>query len=533
MNIATFLIAMAAVGQTTPAQPKLQIDPLKIYEAAEVWSVIAKKDNPVWPGWNASDTPLLIYNPGKQDLLINHPKPPAGFVPYKPPIDLPFTKFFIKDKETLFDYDGQNTATDVNGVETLVVADTLSTRRQTLESLVYGARASTEDMKESIENSLRSNPYDSMLMFAHEAFHVYQQRRASGKGGNERDLGSYPSLSVENNVGMALESELLKEALNAKSATDMRKAAVKWLAIRKDRRKALDPKHSAYEDGTEFNEGTAKYVEYKMLQVLQGKKPIREMWLVQGFSGYDNLEPERQRLLNTMQRMMSGQAVVNNDLYGASPVRMRLYFSGMGIGALLDKLGAKWHDRIFADGVSLTGIAEEAIHATPAELSSALSEVKSTARYVELTKEKQKLEADGQVYVQQMLKSFEDSPGTLVLDYSKLEKPRVGLGFTPFGLLRIDDQRIIYRLLPMRGVVNEMNFAEEAANPILQDNGKKQMVLMLKEAVTAEMLDKALGTSDWRTKPVQVKSVQLPGVKLNNLNATVKLDGKRVVVSFS
>lgn len=531
MNISALLFATLSVHQATPPSQALELNPLLIYQAAEVWSVIAKKDNPVWPGWDASSTPLLIYFPGKQDLLINHPKPPEGFKLWKPPIPLPFKTFHIQTGKTLIEYDGQNTAIEVNGVQTLVVADTLSTRRQNVESLVSQARGSTDDMKESIDGSLWSNPFDSMLMFAHEAFHVYQQGRAPEKGGNERDLASYPSLSVENNVAVALESEMLIEALNATSDEGIRRAAVKWLALRKDRRKALDPKLAAYEDGTEFNEGTAKYVEYKMLEVFRGKKPLRELWLTQGYQGYDNLEAERQRLLKSMVNIMSGKTNINNDPYGASPVRMRLYFSGMGIGGLLDRLHFKWHDRIFEKTTSLTSLAEEALKANPQDLDAALKEIKSSTRYRELTAEKEKLAKDGLVYVQQMLDSFDKAPGTLVLDYSGLAKPRVGLGFTPFGLLHVDNARTIYRLLPMRGIVNDLRFAQDSANPILQDNDKKQMVLMLREGVNEAYLDKALGSADWRTKAVNVKELKLPGVTLTNLNGKIRIEGKQVIVS--
>lgn len=533
MNAFALLASSLAIAQTGAQSPSLQIDPLLIYQAAEVWSVIAKPNNPVWPGWNASDTPLLIYFPDKQDVLINHPKPPEGFVPYTPPAKLPFSKIFVRNGKTQFEYDGQNTSTDVNGVQTLVVADTLSTRRQSLESMIGYARSSSDDMKETIDSSLLSNPYDQMTMFAHEAFHAYQHRRAPKKGGNELALTGYPSLSVENNVGYALEADFLREALEAKSDADARSAALKWLAVRQDRRKALKPDLAAYEDGTEFNEGTAKYIEYRLLQTLEGRQPAPEMWLRQGFNGYGDLSAERARLLSQMQSMMSGKTSVNNDKYGASPVRMRLYYSGMGVGALLDRMGSKWHDRIFADGVSLTGLAQEAIRATPAELEAALVEVKRSPRYAQLTAEKQKLAQEGEAHIQEVLDSFDKAPGTLVLDYSGLEKPRVGLGFTPFGVLRVDDRRTIYRLLPMRGIINELNFAEEAANPILMDSGKKQITLMLKEAVDASALDRLLGSPDWRTKPVEAKSLSLPGVTVNNMKATVKLDGKRVVVTVN
>src|SRR5438132_5737260 len=77
----------AAGASQSPRMPSvvLRIDPRLIVEATEVWGLIAGRENPVWPGWDASATPILFYLPGEQDVLINHPRPPAGFVAYEGP----------------------------------------------------------------------------------------------------------------------------------------------------------------------------------------------------------------------------------------------------------------------------------------------------------------------------------------------------------------------------------------------------------------------------------------------------------------
>lgn len=84
-------------------------------------------------------------------------------------------------------------------------------------------------------------------------------------------LVQYPMLSVENNVGMAQEGSALAEALRATDIAAVRRAAVRWLALRKDRRASLPAKAVEYEDGCEFNEGLAKYAGYRLTQVLKGR----------------------------------------------------------------------------------------------------------------------------------------------------------------------------------------------------------------------------------------------------------------------
>src|SRR3990170_2209779 len=112
------LVAIFPLGNETPLQESkdggkpvaatrpvvLQIDPLLIAQAADVWGIVAAKQNPVWPGWNASDTPLLFYLPGEQDVLINHPKPPAGFVPYTGAVRFPGGRILVRDSATILDW---------------------------------------------------------------------------------------------------------------------------------------------------------------------------------------------------------------------------------------------------------------------------------------------------------------------------------------------------------------------------------------------------------------------------------------------
>lgn len=511
-----FLLGLLAAQA---ASPQIQVDPLLVVQADEVWGLIGRKDNPVWPGWDARRTPLLIYFPGKQDLLINHPNPPEGFVRYAGPLRSKAGEIYLRDGKTTFDRDGQNTSTRVNGVETLVVADTLSTRRQWAEGLASSIVAEPARADEIVGNNLTPNPYAQMLMFAHEAFHVYQRRRAPAKAPIESALFEYPSLSVENNVGDALEADALAAALRAKDDAGLRRHALEWLVARLDRRRSLPASSAAYEDACEFNEGLAKYVEYRALQMLDGHRPAREMWLIQGFHGYGDLTRERDRMVRQMQGYMNGTNVVNDDLYGASPVRFRLYFSGMAIGALLDRLGAKWHDAIFAPSASLTSLAQQALHSTPQELTEARTRIRTGNRYEELTREKSKLANDGAQHIASVLRGFDTAPGELVIDFSALKNPNPQFSFTAFGILRIDDDRNVFRLIPIRGKVGTLSFAEDAARPVLYDRKAETIHLQL----TGSPTEMATGDYDG-------KDLKLPGIDLKSVKGHVIRDGRRVTL---
>ena len=181
----------------------LKIDPFLIVQANTVWEILARDDNPIWPGWNATRTPILFYLPGVQDVLLNHPKPPDGFVRYTGPVSFARGRMLLRNGDSLIKLDGQNTSREINGVQTLIVADTLSNRKQWLSGMLHDPRSVDEKLKEMDYYDMSADPYHQMAMITHEAFHVFQNRMAPDKGANEMNVRLYPCLSVTNNVGVA------------------------------------------------------------------------------------------------------------------------------------------------------------------------------------------------------------------------------------------------------------------------------------------------------------------------------------------
>lgn len=523
-----------AFGQSppkvAPTEAAIRVDPALISQLDQVWKVIGQPKNPVWPGWDATDTPVLIYFPGRQELLLNHPKPPEGFKRYSGPVKSALGPIYLRDGQTMTALDGQNTAVDVGGVRTLMVADTLSTRRQWAESVVASAKGDPAGVKARIDGGLDPNPYPAFGLFAHEAFHVYQHRRAPKKVPNELALADYPSLSVENNVGFALEAEFLKAALEAKTKEDATGFLKKWWAARSMRRAKLPPALVEYEDAGEFNEGTAKYVEYRLSQHLESVEPLDQLWLIQGFNGFKDLSGQRASMRTQMLRMMSGQMNVNNDPYGASPVRFRLYFSGMAIAAALDLLESKWHDRIFEPAATLAGLLSAELNMKPEELDAEIKRLRSGERFTELVRQKAQLEEDGKAHVVATVKEFDQAEGDLVIDYAGLTKPQTQFTFTPFGILRVADGQTIYRLIPINGKVGAFGFAEDSARPVFHDTKAKRIRLRLTGKPDAADLAKQFGAAPAPDRRVELPKFTLPGVTLEGVKGTVQLDGKRVTV---
>lgn len=527
-----FLAPRLAIAQgvrdTTPAGAQtLRVDPRLIAEAAEVWALIAGRDNRLWPGWDASDTPMLFYLPGEQDVLINHPRPPAGFVTYGGPIGFPGGRIVVRDGATIIGSDGENTSRDIEGVRTLVVADALSNLRQRISGM-----GTVQSLSFS---QLATDPYDQLGLIAHEAFHVFQDRAAPTKSANEMLLLHYPVLSVENNVGFAQEGAALAAALRSEGGPGFSAAVARWLAVRRHRRAALPPEASEYEDGVEFSEGLAKYVEYRLLEALEDRQPGPQMWWVQGFHGYNGLAARRAALIATMLQHMRGEISVNNDPFGTAPLRMRLYYSGMAIAAVLDRLSPKWKERIVQPGVSLTDLAAEAIGAPAGDLRQALEDAPRDGDYAALVAAKRRLAQDGQARIDTMLGRIERGAATgIVVDYGALQPPRVGLAFTPFGIIAVDDDRTIYTQVPIQARFPDgTEVAQTEATPLLHDRRRKLLWFRLSRRLSLEEVAGALGGDVRAGREARRVSLELPGVRVSSPRATIHWDGRDVRVTIA
>lgn len=517
------LAANCALAAPTPGHRHLGVSPMLVDAAAEVWRVVARPDNPIWPGWNASDTPLLLYVPGEQDLLIGHPSPPPGFSPYTGPLTFPGATLHVREDSTLVTLDGQNTSMDVNGVQTLVVADPLSNLRQNLSALLQDPRPGDEKARTLELATLAPDPYDQLGLIVHEAFHVHQDRTQPNRGTSDALLLAYPVLSVENNVGFGLEAGALAEALQAPDAESLRRAGIRWLAVRDQRRLALPPRAVQYEDGTEYNEGLAKYTEYRLWQVLEGRTPSAELARAQGFHGYADLRPRRDALLAQMRSHLRGEVNVNNAPFGTAPLRMRLYYSGMAIAALLDRTSPGWKERFWASDSSLTDMARTALAATPAELQRGRDEARADTAYAGLFAAKTKLATDGARDAAARLAAFGTGPGVrLVLEYGGLGSNRVGFAFTPFGITRVDSARVIFDQTPIRAVFPDgSQLQEQYARPLLRDTLHRELHVRLAHDVSRAELVRLAGGRLPEHAPAPLE-LDLPGVHLALQRATVK-----------
>lgn len=536
--LASLLGPVPGDGAALPAE-RFRLDPLLLATVVEAFAVIARDDNPLWPGWDARDTPILLYLPGVQEALLRHPHPPAGFRRVASPLlpegwTLDLRDLDAPGAEGLFALDGQNTSTSVAGLETLVVADPFSNLRPSLVQLLGDARPVRERERALTPELLGTDPYDQLGMVVHEAFHVHQARRAPNKGASEAWLLQYPWLAAENNALFALEGRVLERALRADDEERVFEAALEWLGLRELRRAALPAQAVAYEDGTEFNEGLAKYVEWRAARAFEGRPETSPLRWARGFRGFADLGFWRERLLAALRANTSGETIVNGDPYGSGNLRFRLYTTGMALGGLLDRLGAEgWQERMLAEPeATLTGIAREVLVADASELRAAAERAKARDGYEAELVRTRALEQAGAAAAQAAAERILAGPALFTLDFSDVDA-QVGLNFTPFGLTRVDATRTIYGQIPLHGeLLGAASFQQDSTSPVLLDTGAKRLSFQLAAPVDAAGLAKLAKVTKLGPAPLAELELALPGAMVHARKAVLSAAEGGVVLKL-
>jgi hypothetical protein len=282
-------------------------------------------------------------------------------------------------------------------------------------------------------------------------------------------------------------------------------------------------------------EGLAKYTEYRLYEVLEGRTPAPGLLRAQGFRGYSDLSAQRHQLLEMMRKHMRGEVNVNNDPYGTAPVRFRLYYSGMGLGLLLDRIAPDWKQQLWSSDRSMTEIARSALHPSGEEHAAALAAVRAKPAYSEIFASKTKLAEAGRKEFAARLAAIEAGPGTgITIDYSALASSKVALGFTPFGITVVDEARTIFAQTPINVKFGDgSQISEVFALPVLRDTSRRQMKIRLESPISQAEIARRIAPAVFGTTTPQPIVLELPGVKLDLKNATIQWEANTVRIMLA
>ena len=463
-------------------ESRIKIDPALFVYLSQCRAVMRAAGEAIWKGWDPAKTPVLFYRPRVQDVLIGFPRKPDGFQELTGFNPLGAETVYFRDGTTFINDDGQNTVRDIDGIKTLIVADTFSNQRNQLSGVMLGrdkdfARTWLENW-----NFLPGDPYDQMAMILHEGFHAFQDAMAPDKGPDEMAAVDYPLLDAANNDLWALEAALMRDACLAGSPDTQMAKIRELVAVRTERRAALPPGAVAYEDGAEFLEGLAKYVEFRFLKEAQTLEPDPRLFLVPGFSGFGSrLEEIRRASFERLKDVVAANVDMTGNRFGVGPLRFRLYSSGATLALLLDDVAPGWKADIFRDGVYLFDTLRKAVPLTDAEQAGLVTRAKNEYGYEALSAEKRRFEEEGRAFLKARLSDILDTSDTLViLDYSGPGRI-AGMSFTPFGVTKLAEGLVLYDMVPLAGrFANGAGFGFTRVVPVLVDKAAKQMKFVVK-----------------------------------------------------
>lgn len=298
----------------------------------------------VWPGFGSSEIPVAMAK-GRREYLFDHPAVPDGYVSVRLP-SYPGTLMYKKGR-TLPRL--AMTAIPVGGIGTALMPDK-TTFDQVASLMQSDADASSSFFSTAMRGGAIADTVVYILVAVHESFHAFQSKQDMNRIQNRFDLppGSLDEkefisrlrevdATVEIINLIDAESRHLAQALSAESLSECQNEARLFLKTRDTRRQSIFEKDrdltvasiASYENGIEWIEGTANYVENRIYELASENTyhPLKLITCVPGFDGYGKLPVSKILSLDRSAEMSS---------------RTRSYAVGAGICSLLDRLGAEW-----------------------------------------------------------------------------------------------------------------------------------------------------------------------------------------------
>ncbi len=183
----------------------------------------------------------------------------------------------------------------------------------------------------SIDAFQSADYWDFSYFLAHEVFHRYQLITAKWQipPDSIQDTTQYP-LTAQNLSLALLEDRILAAGMTANTPDEKARALQQFLAVRQERIRQ-DDLIRRLENNQEVAEGTARYIEYRLLDLMAEDSEI--------------LQPPLVSLAQSSEPIQMGYPMTIEELRD-SFAWGRPYTSGAVLGLLLDSVGISWHERV-------------------------------------------------------------------------------------------------------------------------------------------------------------------------------------------
>jgi len=314
-----FLTATDGLAQEKPSIPA--VDRTRL---AEAFRIGERLRNRVWSNWDQAPFAVLLITP-EYEFLIRHPRPSADFTLIGNDPLLRSNVYFRKRTQAIHFL---ATFPAVSGVPTIVIGQAENTDKKTstpwvltvLHEHFHQLQMSQPSYYSEVESLNLSRGDQSGMWMLNFAF-PYQ---------NDRVATQFSRLS-----------NLLAEALQAKTKKEFSAKLALYLEARKDFQSLLSPDDYKYFSFQSWQEGIARYTEYRVADLAARKyQPTRE------FRSLKDYMPFREVT----------ESILNQQVLGRLPTlqltkseRNVFYPFGAAEALLLDRANPKWQSRYFTE----------------------------------------------------------------------------------------------------------------------------------------------------------------------------------------
>jgi hypothetical protein len=317
------LLLLSSVSDVL-AQDKPNIPDVDRIRLAEAFRIGETVGNQVWEDWDKAPFAILLVAP-ENEFLIRHPQPSKDFTPIGYDSLLKSDVYVRKRTQRT---DLLATFPVVGGVSTIVIGQAENTARKT------------------------STPWVATVL--HEHFHQLQSSRPNYYAdvnalnlsrGDQTGMWmlnfAFPYKDTRIKEQFSSLSKLLAEALQAKKKSEFSVKLKAYTQARQAFRQMLSPDDYRYFSFQVWQEGVARYTEYRIADLAAKKyKPSKEF---RALKDYTSFKAVADSILN--KEILSSLATLQLE----KSERLVFYPFGAAEGLLLDRVNPKWQRRYFTE----------------------------------------------------------------------------------------------------------------------------------------------------------------------------------------
>jgi hypothetical protein len=294
------------------------VDRVRIREAVNISRIYGEK---IWAGMNAAPFAIILVA-DSVEFLVNHPSPSEDFITLGYDSVLCSQVYYRK---AVFDKHFLATFPAVNGVNTIVMGTPENTGKSTSEWIVTL-------LHEHFHQYVNSTP---------DYYTAVNQLDLSGGDKTGMWMLNYPFPYADSIIGLQYKnySRALSQTLSAISADSFDVHFKVYVSERKRLQQLLKPADYRYFSFQIWQEGLARYTEYKFLELLDDYEPSKE---VSKLPDYVSFRRYHQALYKNMVHRIT--------LWRLSDYQRECFYAlGFGEGLILDRLNAAWRNKYLTD----------------------------------------------------------------------------------------------------------------------------------------------------------------------------------------